>query len=185
MSSGQWQSTCALRRRREPRKRRCGLSWSRNLQRLSRQCTVRDAASPSPAPRTARPASLRRCAVRLPAGPGFGCCAKEWRWECGSPAQPGGRSWAARFMRLRRHSHISMHGSPRTTPVQTQKSHRLALGFGRLGARVGGSDAWVGGGRSSNPRLCWGTWVSEDWLRAPGKAACERRPGSASSAWWR
>jgi hypothetical protein len=42
---------------------------------------------------------------------GLGRCAKECPEKQGAPTQPGGRSWAARFMPLRGHSHISTTGS--------------------------------------------------------------------------
>jgi hypothetical protein len=54
-----------------------------------------------------RPASLRRCAARLPAGPGVHIPSGIPQLGRRSPARPGGRSWAARFMRPRRHSRIS------------------------------------------------------------------------------
>jgi hypothetical protein len=49
-----------------------------------------------------RPASLRRCAARLPAGPGVHIPSGIPQLGRRSPARPGGRSWAARFMRPRR-----------------------------------------------------------------------------------
>ena len=57
------------------------------------------------APQAHCPASLRRCAARLPAGSGSDAKRRNAVGNVGAdPA--GGRSWAARFMRLRRHSHI-------------------------------------------------------------------------------
>jgi hypothetical protein len=53
-------------------------------------------------------ASLRRCAARLPGRAGLGRRRREYRLDCGRPARPGGRLWAARLMRLRRHSPISV-----------------------------------------------------------------------------
>ena len=53
------------------------------------------------------PASLRRCAARLPAGRGRTLDRRNAVRNWVTPARPGGRSWAARFMRLRRQSHIS------------------------------------------------------------------------------
>ena len=54
-----------------------------------------------------QPAPLRRCAGRLPAGPGVHIPSGIPQLGRRSPTRPGGRSWAARFMRPRRHSHIS------------------------------------------------------------------------------
>jgi hypothetical protein len=56
--------------------------------------------------RRARPASLRRSAARLPGGRGSDAVGRNAARNWVTPAQRGGRSWAAQFMRLRRHSHL-------------------------------------------------------------------------------
>ena len=71
-----------------------------------------------------RPASLRRCAARLPAGPDSDTVRQNVVGNCGRPAQPGGRSWAARFMRLRRHSHISAQANCAPTEL-AHRYHRV------------------------------------------------------------
>src|SRR5688500_3484216 len=55
---------------------------------------------------------------------------EEWRWKLGHPARRGGRSWAARFMRLRRHSALLSDGvghEPRASPLRAAASsvHQL------------------------------------------------------------
>src|SRR6266511_3278242 len=69
---------------------------------------------PHPASRslTATNRGMSRSAAHLPVGADLDAARRNARRNKGRPPQPGGRSWAARFMRLRRHSHISTTGSP-------------------------------------------------------------------------
>jgi hypothetical protein len=122
-----------------------------------------------------RPASLRRCAARLPAGPGVHIPSGIPQLGRRSPARPGGRSWAARFMRPRRHSRISTE----------QFSHSpTRQGTGAL--FWGGCGDWCPGSTGHLSGRSWTASQSVPLTRLRGSGrGCWRAGGRLVAASWR
>jgi hypothetical protein len=73
---------------------------------------------------------------------GLGRCTQECRRECGRLTQSAGRSWAARFMRLRAHSRIST----RAILTLTDQAGDRSLVPGRCGDWCSGPTGHLSGG---------------------------------------